>query len=176
MPSKSRNLRESLGIPNSAICGIWIGGRDSFDIQFVRELVSDLSERGNLYFIFVNTEEFIKAPNVIFLETVFDKQIKADLLASADYFLHARTRGETFGISIVEAIQMGIPVFAWQGGIDRNHTELLPTNWLYNDSLDLLGKILECKSLRDETFCHSSEIYRPASVMKKFLEVFPIVE
>ena len=174
MPSQSRNLRKSLGIPNSAICGLRIGGRNSFDIQFVRELVCDLSERGNFYFIFVNTQEFVKAPNVIFLETVFDKQIKADLLASADYFLHARTQGESFGISIVEAMQMGIPVFAWQGGIDRNHTQLLPTNWLYKDSLELLGKISECKSLRDETFCQSSEIYRPTSVMKKFLEVFPI--
>jgi hypothetical protein len=174
MPTQSRNLRKSLGIPSSAICGIRIGGRDSFDIQFVRELVSDLSGLGNFYFIFVNTEEFIKSPNVIYLETVFDKQIKADLLASADYFLHARTRGESFGISIVEAMQMGIPVFAWQGGIDKNHKELLPANWLYKDSLDLLGKISECKNLRDETICRSSEIYRPTNVMKKFLEVFPI--
>jgi hypothetical protein len=174
MPSQDRNLRESLGIPSSAICGIRIGGRDSFDIQFVRDVVSDLSKRSEFYFIFVNTEQFIEAPNVRFLNTVFDKQIKANLLASADYFLHARTRGETFGISIVEAMQMGIPVFAWQGVIDRNHSELLPAEYLYKNSLDLTEKIVECRKFSSDTLCHSAEIFRPANVMGKFLEVFPI--
>jgi hypothetical protein len=174
MPTPDRDLRKNLGIPNSAVCGIRIGGQDSFDIQFVRDLVSDLCQRKDYYFIFVNTEIFIQAPNVIFLKTVFDKQLKADLLASADYFLHARTRGESFGISIVEAMQMGLPVFAWEGGIDRNHSELLPSEWLYSNRTDLENIITECKKLTSNSFLKSAEAYRPASVMEKFLEVFPV--
>lgn len=174
MPPPRKCLRESLGIPVSAICGIRIGGQDSFDIEFVIDLVSDLSKSMEHYFVFVNTEKFIDRPNVIFLDTIYDKQRKSDLLSSADYFLHARSLGESFGISIVEAMQVGIPVFAWNGGVDKNHTKLLPKEMLYECSRDLESKILNCKSFDPSPNRFFSEAFRPKNVMEKFLKVFPM--
>ena len=174
MPAPRKSLRESLGIPSSAICGIRIGGQDSFDIPFVVDLVVKLAKKRKYYFIFVNTPKFIDLPNVIFLDTIYDKQIKADLLSSADYFLHARSMGESFGISIVEAMQVGIPVFAWNGGVDRNHTRLLPKEMLYESAQDLKHKILNCRNFDPSLIQLSSASFRPLVVMSKFLEVFPM--
>lgn len=174
MPAPKKSLRESLGIPSSAICGIRIGGQDSFDIPFVVDLVVKLAKKRKYYFIFVNTPKFIDLPNVIFLDTIYDKQIKADLLSSADYFLHARSMGESFGISIVEAMQVGIPVFAWNGGVDRNHTRLLPREMLYESAQDLKHKISNCRNFDSSLIQFSSASFRPLVVMSKFLEVFPM--
>jgi hypothetical protein len=174
MPDPTIDLRQKLGIPKSAICGIRIGGIETFDIKFVRDLVMKLAHQDEYYFIFINTEVFTNSPNVKFLNTVFDKQMKANLLASADYFLHARERGESFGVAIVEAIQMGIPVFAWEGGIDRNHVQLLPTEMLYKDENDLRLLIQCSKSLKSEVLRLTAEEFRPDSVIKKFLKVFPV--
>jgi len=173
MPEKDANLRQKLGIPKSAIVGIRIGGYDTFDINFVRELVDELSLNANYYFIFINTEKFINRSNVIFLDTVFDKQLKANLLASCDYFLHARERGETFGVAIVEAMQMGIPVFAWHGGMDRNHVDLLPPEMLYSNANELRILVRDCKYLLTDDLRNRAENYRPELAMKKFLEIFP---
>ena len=174
MPHPRVNLRSQLGIPDTAICGIRIGGQDSFDISFVKKLIAKLASQRNYYFIFVNTEKFIDSPHVIFLETIFDKQLKSDLLSSADYFLHARAMGESFGISIVEAMQIGLPVFAWEGGVDKNHLRLLPKEMLYSGKRDLWAKIVNCRSFSTDANKIASEEFRPNNVMEKFLNVFPI--
>ena len=174
MPNPRANLRSHLGIPDTAICGIRIGGQDSFDINFVMKLVAKLVSKKDYYFIFVNTKKFIDSPNVIFLKTIFDKQLKSDLLATADYFLHARAMGESFGVSIVEAMQVGIPVFAWEGGVDKNHLRLLPKEMLYSSAHDLKAKIVNCRSFSTTANRIASDEFRPDIVMEKFLNVFPM--
>ena len=142
LPKQKRSIRDKYGIPSSALLGIRIGGYDTFDIKFVHYVVKFLLQTNKqLYFIFVNTREFIRHPRAFFVEAITDKQTKSDYLQSSDFFLHARGGGESFGIAIVEAMSLGVPVLAWRGGTDLNHTELLGHQSLYNNALDLFNKI-----------------------------------
>jgi glycosyltransferase involved in cell wall biosynthesis len=174
MPKTFQNIRKKIGVPEDAICGVRIGGKDSFDIPWVHWAIEYMAKEYGFYFIFVNTSKFSNHKNIIYLDTITDKQYKADLLSSADFFIHGRSRGESFGISIIEALQLSIPVLAWSGGIDKNHTVLLDSNYLYKDCYDLIRK------MRDIEFKNLQKVeggieFRPNCVMTKFLEIFPIL-
>ena len=72
MPAPRQSLRESLGIPSSAICGIRIGGQDSFDIKFVIDLVVKLAKETKYYFIFVNTPKSTNCAKLTCVQTVLN--------------------------------------------------------------------------------------------------------
>jgi hypothetical protein len=177
LPPSTENIRQRLGIPDSAIVGIRIGGYDTFDIKFSQRLVKTLLVlKPQMYFIFVNTKRFTNHPHAIFVDQIFGKQEKSNFLASADFFLHARRQGESFGISIVEAMACRVPVFAWEGGLDRNHVELLSPDSLYKNFLDLITKI---SNIGDYPDIHRnllvSQRYLSGPVMQKFLKVFELL-
>ena len=172
LPKPKKNMRREFGIPDSALLGIRIGGYETFDIKFVHFAVKFLLHTNrNLYFIFVNTRQFIRHPRAFFVETISDKQCKSDYLSSADFFLHARGGGESFGIAIVEAMSVGLPVLAWHGGSDLNHTELLGNNSLYNNALDLILRIQSIREYSDVSLnYHHALEYKPEPVIEKFMK------
>jgi hypothetical protein len=142
LPKPNDNLRDFLRIPQKAILGIRIGGFDTFDVEFVQDEVLRLvNSDKNAYFLFVNTKVFARHPQIIHLPQVLDNQFKANLLHTADFFLHARSNGESFGLSILEAMQVGTPVLSWIGGTDRNHTKTLTQESLFKNGRDLRHKI-----------------------------------
>lgn len=171
LPKQKNNIRAEYGIPSSALLGIRIGGYDTFDIKFVHYVVKFLLQTNkHLYFIFVNTREFIQHPRAIFVDAIIDKQTKSDYLQSADFFLHARGGGESFGIAIVEAMSLGVPVLAWSGGADLNHTELLGTQSLYKNALDLYNKVQGIRQYGDISRNFKVALsFKPEPVMNKFL-------
>jgi hypothetical protein len=86
--------------------------------------------------------------------------------------LHARQRGESFGLSIAEFLSMNKPVLAWNDGHDLNHLDMLKdSGLLYNDESHLNELI---RSLPDfkEDWTKRVEQYKPVPVMNKFKEVF----
>jgi hypothetical protein len=172
LPKPKKSVRAEFGIPISALLGIRIGGYDTFDIRFVHHVVKFLLHTNkNLYFIFVNTRKFIRHPRAIFAETITDKQSKSDYLHSADFFLHARVGGESFGIAIVEAMSVGLPVLAWRGGTDLNHTVLLGENSLYGNALDLILKIQAIREYGDNSRNYDIALnYKPEPVIEQFLK------
>lgn len=150
-----------------------IGGYYTFDIPFVKGYIKDMvSKTDKFVFLFASTEPFIKHPNVHFINEFQSLQKKANFINTCDCMIHARQRGESFGLSIAEFLSLNKPVIAWNNGHDRNHLEMLKhSETLYNDINDLnyifnnLGDFKEDWSVRVQDF-------KPEPVMKKFNEVF----
>ena len=70
-------------------------------------------------------------------------------------------------------MQARIPVIAWKGGWDQNHTRILSKESLYKSEKDLRLKLLQ--GLTEETIIANgveSEKYRPTETIKFFKTVF----
>lgn len=127
LPRASRTLRGAWGIgSDDTVIGRY-GSFGTFDVPFVHRAVSRvLQKRRDLWFVFVNTAPFVEHPRVKFLPAIIDPRAKADFIASCDLMLHARFRGESFGLAMAEFLHGGKPVLCWGGGQDRNHLALQP--------------------------------------------------
>ena len=174
LPSPDTNVRKNFKIPEDALLGLRYGGYDSFDLKIAHDAVKrTLVENPMAWFLMVNTKKFYDHPRLIYTKAVVSKQTKSNLLGSADFFIHGRKRGETFGLAIIEAMQMGTPVFAWYGGIDQNHIQVLKRSSLYQSSADLCSKIHELKNYSD--IAHNvlkAKDFSPDIVMQKFNSIF----
>jgi len=173
LPTPKTNYRKVLGIRDDQIVVGRIGGYYTFDIPGIREYVKKLvTDNDAFVFIFVGTEPFVNHPNVKFINEIHSPQKKADFIATCDCMLHARHRGESFGLSIAEFLFLNKPVLAWNGGHDRNHLEMLKdSNTLYNDENDLNYMLHNLGDFKEDWTARVSE-YNPENVMKKFKEVF----
>lgn len=173
LPLPNKDYREALGIKKDQIVLGRYGGYYTFDLPFVKHAIYRLLDFNlNYVFLFMGTEPFIKHPNVIFLNETHDLQKKSNFINTCDAMLHARARGESFGLSIAEFLSQGKPVLAWEGGVDQNHLELLKnSNLLYNEHT-ILDRIINIKSLDDQDWTLRIKDYTPYKVIKKFKEVF----
>lgn len=173
LPTPRTNYRKVLGIRDDQIVVGRIGGYYTFDIPGIKEYVKKLVTNNDTFvFIFVGTEPFVNHPNVKFINEIHNPQKKADFINTCDCMLHARHRGESFGLSIAEFLSLNKPVLAWNGGHDRNHLEMLKnSNTLYNDENDLNYMLHNLGDFKEEWAARVSE-YNPDNVMKKFNEVF----
>lgn len=91
--------------------------------------------------------------------------------------LHARQRGESFGLAICEFLFHNKPVLAYNGGVDQNHVRLLSGfNTLYSDVKDLNDMIVGFRNDRKLLTNHewSSKVseYKPERAIQKFKEIF----
>ena len=177
LPKSDRNVREELKIPLEASLGLRIGGKNSFDLKIAQDAISEvLSRDSNFWFVFVNTQKFIEHKQVIYLPAIFHKQEKVNLLESADFFIHGRSNGESFGLSILEAMALRKAIFAWSGGLDRNHLEFLPNEALYGSTEGLVSKILNHRNFSSiEDYSDIVDKFRPNKVMQLFLERFDLL-
>jgi hypothetical protein len=152
-----------------------IGGWNTFDIPFVRDVVLELADTDKFYFWFTGTAPFsIPHRNIIFSGNTNVPGMKALFMETCDVMLHGRMRGESFGLSIAEFLSFNRPVLAWNDGLDQNHMEMLKNSGLlYNNAKELkemLWNALEYKNKEDWT--KRVEQYKPLPVMTKFKEVF----
>lgn len=174
LPSIDGNLRSELGIPEDGIVGLRYGGQDTFDLDFVQKCVQfNLETKKNFWFIATNTKPFYRHPRLIYLPSFFDHAHKVALLNSANFFLHGRSNGESFGLSILEAMHRKIPVLSWRGGIDRHHFSLLSKESFYRNSSQLniqINNILNYQSI-EENYATSNR-FLPQAVMPIFEQVF----
>ncbi len=118
-------IRSELGIPDDAFVILRFGGMDTFDIAWAQETVVTLLEQNrDWYFVGLNTARFTDRPWSRFVPMVMDQVEKA------------------FGVAIAEALQIGIPVLTWQGGIDKNHVhKLAGLGGLFSKPSDLRLKL-----------------------------------
>lgn len=178
LPDTNENLRVELGIPNDAIVYGRHGGYETFDMEWVRKVVISVAERkDNIYFLFLNTEKFSdpKLKNIIYLEGNSDMVYKTKFINSCDAMLHARIKGESFGLAIAEFSIRNKPVLCSKfSSSDKAHFELLGEKgiyytdpqhlkWLLENPLFLNDKTIDWNRYRD---------YSPEKVMNKFKEVF----
>lgn len=170
---KKENLRFELKIPKGSIVLGRHGGKDTFDINFVKEAISELlTKNKNYYFIFVNTKFFLDHPNIIYLENLKDEKISS-FIETCDAMIHARADGETFGLAPAEFSAANKPVITFGLSKDKEHLKILKGNALiYKNKSELikifydLPKIIKLK--RD---WNSYSYYEPHNIMKIFEEV-----
>lgn len=116
LPPTSRNLREELGIPAEATVFGGYGGASQFDIPFAQRAVRDTAAlRPDVFFVFMNFSPFpVRSDNVLFLPGSVDLDQKSALVSACDAMLHARSDGETFGLSVAEFSACGKPIITWR--------------------------------------------------------------
>lgn len=173
LPGSDTTYREGLGIRKDQIVVGRIGGYYTFDIPGVKDYIKRLvNDNDKFVFLFVGTEPFINHPNVKFINEIHDVKKKANFINTCDCMLHARQRGESFGLSIAEFLSMNKPVLAWNGGHDRNHLEMLKDSGTLYSNEDDLNYMLHNLGDFKQDWAKRVEEFKPEPVMKKFNEVF----
>lgn len=174
LPNPTFNLRESIGIPKNKIVLGRHGGINTFDIPFVKDVISRIvSEREDIVFLFLNTMPFIDHPNVIHINPVFDRTTISNFISACDGMLHARNLGESFGLSVCEFLFHNKPVLSWEGGFDRNHVHMLSNhNCIYRDEKECYDLIVNFRDRTKQDFRSIVEPFSPRNVMNRFSNVF----
>lgn len=170
----SSNFREVLNIPNNAIVIGRYGGDTTFSIDYVKKCIIEyVINHPNYYFIFMSTNKFSNHPNIIYMDTTFDLEIKSKFIDTCDAMIHARIDGETFGCSVAEFSVANKPIITTKSG-DLCHIDILGDEAiLYNDEQSLINifdnitTIINSKPHRNGY----SDFY-PEKVMNIFNNVF----
>ena len=93
----------------------------------------------DIFFVFCNTSPFIIDDRVRFIDKLISDEEKSLFIDSIDLFIHARERGETFGLSIYESLNRGTPVISYKKSKERNHIDDIKSiNGLYANRNQLL--------------------------------------
>jgi hypothetical protein len=170
------NLKKYLNIPNQAVVFGRHGGRDTFDIQFVKEtIIQSVNDFGNIYFIFVNTPLFYTHPKIIHIDKIVDDDEKNRFIHTCDAMIHAQTLGETFGLSIGEFSINNKPIITYNGSmLNTAHKDILGNKAIYYDTPCNLYEAIttfvpsEWETKDNNAYKH----YTPDKVMKQFEDTF----
>ncbi len=162
-------------MPDNAIVFGGYGGKDSFDIKFVQNIVYQVAQNNlNIYFLFANFNTFCpKLPNIIHLPTITGLDDKVAFINTCDANLLARSIGETFGLTIGEFSTKNKPVIAMKIG-DLAHADILGDNaFWYHDDLSLLSILLNFNpnDSRLQNWNAYTD-YTPEKVMQIFKKTF----
>lgn len=172
LPECSENLRRIMGIPEDAVVFGRHGGYDSFDIDWVKQLVSViLYRRKDVWFLFLNTEKFINHQRAIFLPGTTDMIYKKKFVNTCDAMIHARTRGETFGLACGEFAICMKPVITFRDSREKEHIYNLGDKAiLYSDKKELYEIMMDFKknNVTDTPYLK----YTPDYVMSIFKELY----
>lgn len=173
------DLRAELGIPKNAKVFGYYGGAQSFNIKFVQQTVEKIARKhSGIYFIFMGVDGFVRPKwwkstlkNVHFLPPNADVLYKLKFINTVTAMLHARERGETFGIAVAEFALRGKPVITYADSPERAHIlELGRDAYYYRDAKELESLLLQESFDRDASANYRK--FLPETVMKKFDEVF----
>jgi hypothetical protein len=173
LPDCNDNLRETLGIPEDAIVFGRYGGKESFDIKFVYDVIKNIiSSRSNVYFLFMNTNIFYEHKNIIYLPGNADMIFKRKFINTCDALIHARERGETFGLTSGEFSICKKPVITWGGSNEREHLLILKEKAvIYNTPNDLYNILETFTKNKYDVSENGYMFYSPENVMKIFNEI-----
>jgi len=174
LPEVYENLRKELNIPDDAIVFGRNGGTDSFDIDWVKNVIAMIvNETKNIYFLFQNTDLFYNHPQIIHLPMNADLHFKVKFINTCDAMIHARIPGESFGLSCGEFSSKNKPVITYTNSLNKNHYLVLGNKGLYysnpNDVYNILINFKKPEPAED--FNCYREFY-PDKVMDLFNKVF----
>ena len=173
LPEPNNSYREKFDISEEQIVIGRYGGYYTFDIPFVKQAIEKLVASDKRFvFLFMGTEPFVSSPNVKYITETHDLQKKANFINTCDAMIHARQRGESFGLSVAEFLSLNKPVLAWEDGYDLNHLEMLKDSYtLYNED-NFIGKLMNVRALSKTSWSQRTVSYKPEAVMNKFKDVF----
>lgn len=169
----NESFRKELRIPEDAIVIGRHGSYGSFDIPFVHEAVLELLHKyPNYYFLTMNTQSFGQHPRLIYLPRTTDLSVKRKFINSCEVMLHARQRGETFGLACGEFAICKKPIITWNGSPERSHIETLGDKCiLYNNKKDILD-IFETGRWNVNMEQNGYLQYTPEHVISIFKQIF----
>lgn len=161
---KIKDMREELKIPKSAIVLCRHGGIDTFDIQFALKTVWDTVQKYNkdqLHYILMNTwrfsptgvgnkddysaghtQRFDPHPQIHHIPAIVNLTEKEPFFRTCNAMLHARSSGETFGLSVAEFSVHNLPVLTWSLGSSNEHVHILKEKAMLYDNEDSLKSII----------------------------------
>lgn len=176
LPETKEDFRGRFGIPQEACVFGRYGGNDTFDISFAWSAIGTILARESVaWFIFMNTdgapEDIKNHPRVIFLPPTADPLEKRKFINTTNAMLHARSRGETFGISVGEFAICGKPILTYSESHERAHIqELGHFAYLYKNEQELVDQMKSLIYKPAITWGYGQ--YTPELVMVKFEQVF----
>jgi len=172
LPDCSDNMRKDLGIPEGSIVLGRHGGFNEFNVDIAHEAIARFLQQqyaSNVYFVFMNTQPFFVHPNIIYLDKNTDVFYKTRFINTCDAMIHARSEGETFGLSVAEFSIKNKPIITFPG-VDTEHVKILGDKAIQYNSVDeLLDVLLNIRKIitsRDDWNAYSD--YSPANVMELF--------
>lgn len=181
LPETKQDYRKILGIPQDAVVVGRHGGREQFDIPFVYEAIYEVvTTQDNVYFLFLNTDRFCEEhPNIIHLEPTWDLEKKTGFINTCDAMIHARSGGESFGLSIAEFLHQDKPVLSCPLPLtdtDANHIEMLGDlgKW-YTNKQECINQILSIEH-KDHGGIYKNLVrdFAPQVVMQRFKRIFAL--
>jgi FkbM family methyltransferase len=173
LPESNDNLRLELNIPENAIVFGRYGGKETFDIAFVHDVIKNLvNERDDVYFLFMNTNIFYENKNIIYLPGNTDMVFKRKFINTCDALIHARHGGETFGLTPGEFAICKKPVITWGGSREREHLLILKEKAVvYNTPLEVKNILETFTKDKYDVSENGYMFYNPENVMNIFNKV-----
>jgi hypothetical protein len=173
VPESNENLRKELNIPEEAIVFGRYGGKDSFDIQFVYNVIQKILEiRSDFYFVFMNTNVFYEHKNIIYLPGSSDMINKRKLINTCDALIHARDGGETFGLTCGEFAICDKPVITYGKSHANEHLLILKEKAVTYNSAEELYNIFETFTKDKYDMKENGyKFYSPENVMNIFKNI-----
>lgn len=174
LPNHSDDLREQLGFTKDSIVFGRYGGTESFDIPFVYESIKKiLSKRSDIFFLFMNTNIFYEHPNIKYLPGSSDMIYKRKFINTCDALIHARERGETFGLTCGEFAICEKPVITFKYSRENEHILILKEQAVCYANEDELLEIFETFEKNKYDMKNNGYMfYSPENVMNIFKNVY----
>ena len=173
LPEVESNFKEFFNIKDQLVIG-WYGG-NNFEIPFAKQAIIDVaSKRKDIIFLFMNQDSFCDLPNVIFIEGITDQEQKVAFINTCDVMIHARERGETFGLAIAEFSTKNKPIITYSLSPERNHIEILKDKGIYystyEELFNILSNIQHSDIINQEWNCYQD--FTPEKIIQQFNQIF----
>lgn len=169
LSNTNKNLLTELNIPEESIVFGRYGEINEFNIQFVKDaIINILKSNKNIYFIFMNTEEFYKHDNIKYLPMSIDFHYKRLFINSCDAMIHANINGEYFGLSVAEFSYCNKPIITSKTGCLEHILTLQNTAILYESETDLINIFNNMCKNNVNTNYNKYEKYSPDVIINYF--------
>jgi hypothetical protein len=173
LPEHQENYREYFNIKDKLTVG-WYGG-NNFEIPFAQQAVIQAAKmRSDIVFLFMNQDPFCDLENVIFIQSTVDLKEKVAFINTCDIMIHARERGETFGLAIGEFSTKNKPIITYSLSPEKSHIEILGDKGFYyydyNSLLEILLHITYTDIKNIDWNCYKN--FTPEKIMDIFNQVF----
>ena len=167
------SFRSELGIPSDALVVGRHGSYDTFDIEFVHTTIPALLDRHpTMYFVTMNTKPFASHPRILYLPRTTDLRVKRKFVNTCDVMVHARTRGETFGLACGEFALACKPIVSYGLSSERAHLDILGDKCTTYTTANDLVAIFEHGTWKKDMTTNGYQRFTPETVMQQFRSVF----
>ena len=171
LPQSEYNFREKHNIPSTARVFGCYGGSTEFNIESTKRAIRKaVEDHDDIYFIFMNIQEFADHPQIKFFPGNYDLKEKSAFVDACDAMIHARSGGETFGLAVSEFALSNKPVITYELSGERSHLDILGERAIlykgYEDLLEIFKNLPSFIKYTDYDLPYKQ--FSPELIMKKF--------